>query len=68
LVILYDDDLLKCDSIKRDILKDILYQKFTQVDLAKEVLIKTKDAILLHGTRGIPIERQYDLEEIREKN
>lgn len=67
LVILSHNDLLKWDSIKRDILKDILYQKFTQVDLAKEVLIKTKDAILLHGTRGIPIERQYGLEEIREE-
>ena len=67
LVILSDDDLFKWSSIKYDILKNILYQKFTQVEIAKNVLLKTCNAILLHGTRGIPIERQYILEEIREE-
>ncbi len=67
LVMLSAEDLEKWSSIKADILKDILYQKFTQVEIAKNVLLNTGEAILLHGTRGIPIERQYSLEKIREE-
>jgi hypothetical protein len=60
-------DLEKWSEIKNDILKDILYQKFTQVEIAKNVLLNTGDIILLYGTRGIPIERRYFLEKIREE-
>ena len=46
-------------------MKDILFAKFTQVDIANKVLALTKNAELLHGSKGIPITRQYELEAVR---
>jgi hypothetical protein len=45
----------------------ILLAKFTQIPIAKQVLLLTQTAILLHGTKGIPITRQYELENVRNK-
>lgn len=67
LVILNDDDIKKWDGIKHKIMEEILLCKFTQVPIAKQVLLLTHNAILLHGTKGIPITRQYDLENVRNK-
>jgi len=66
LVILNNANIQKWNEIKHTIMKEILICKFTQNDALKNVLLLTKNAILLHGTRGIPISRQYDLEDIRE--
>ena len=46
-------------------MKEILVCKFTQNNELGNVLLLTKKAILLHGAKGIPISRQYDLEEVR---
>jgi predicted NAD-dependent protein-ADP-ribosyltransferase YbiA (DUF1768 family) len=67
LVILTSEDLQKWDDIKYKIMEDILLAKFTQVPIAKQVLLLTQTAILLHGTRGTPIARQYELENVRNK-
>ena len=47
-------------------MEDILFAKFSQVELANRVLLATNNAILLHGTRGIPVQRQVELERVRE--
>lgn len=65
LVILKSDDLIKWNEIKYKILYEILLAKFTQIPIAKQVLLLTHNAILLHGTRGIPISQQFQLEEVR---
>lgn len=67
LVILSSKDLIKWNNQKHKILYEILWAKFTQIPIAKKVLLLTHDAILLHGTRGIPISRQLELEEVRNK-
>lgn len=65
LVILDDKNIKIWDGIKHNIMKEILLCKFTQNIELKNVLLLTKHAILLHGAKGIPISRQYDLEEVR---
>lgn len=65
LVMLSEKTLKEWNDIKHNIMKDILMAKFSQVPLAKKVLLLTKDAKLLHGTRGIPITRQMELEYVR---
>ena len=65
LVILDDKNIKIWDGIKHNIMKEILLCKFTQNIELKNVLLLTKNAILLHGAKGIPISRQYDLEEVR---
>jgi predicted NAD-dependent protein-ADP-ribosyltransferase YbiA (DUF1768 family) len=67
LVVLNNDDLEKWNNIKHKVMEEIYLAKFTQIPIAKKVLLLTKNAILLHGTRGIPITRQYDLENVRNK-
>ena len=67
LVILNNEDLEKWNNIKHKVMEDILLAKFTQIPIAKQVLLLTQTAILLHGTKGIPITRQYDLENVRNK-
>ena len=57
----------KMYNIKDKIMDDILLAKFTQIPIAKQVLLLTHDAILLHGTRGIPISRQFNIEKVRNK-
>ena len=54
LVILTSDDLQRWDDIKHKVMEDILFAKFTQVPIGKQVLVLTQNAILLHGTKGIP--------------
>lgn len=44
-----------------------LYSKFSKDGLPKTVLLETKDSELYHGTRGVPITRQYILERVRIK-
>lgn len=65
LVILNDENIQKWNEIKHTIMKEILICKFTQNNELRSVLLLTKNAILLHGAKGIPISRQYDLEEVR---
>jgi ribA/ribD-fused uncharacterized protein len=67
LVILTSEDLQRWDDIKHKVMEDILLAKFTQVPIVKQVLLLTQNAILLHGTKGIPITRQYELENVRNK-
>jgi ribA/ribD-fused uncharacterized protein len=65
LVILDDERIKIWNEIKHNIMKEILICKFTQNKELGNVLLLTKKAILLHGAKGIPISRQYDLEEVR---
>jgi ribA/ribD-fused uncharacterized protein len=65
LVILDDERIKIWNKIKHNIMKEILICKFTQNKELGNVLLLTKKAILLHGAKGIPISRQYDLEEVR---
>jgi len=65
LVILDDENIKIWNGIKHNIMKEILLCKFTQNIELGNVLLLTKHAILLHGAKGIPISRQYDLEEVR---
>ena len=65
LVILDDESIKIWNKIKHNIMKEILICKFTQNNELCNVLLLTKKAILLHGAKGIPISRQYDLEEVR---
>jgi len=54
------------NSIKHDVLQEILRAKFDSDDEAAQVLRLTGDAELWHGARGIPAARQLDLEAIRD--
>ena len=65
LVILDYESMKIWNEIKHNIMKEILICKFTQNNELSNVLLLTKKAILLHGAKGIPISRQYDLEEVR---
>jgi len=65
IVILKSEDLIEWNKKKYQILYEILLAKFTQIPIAKQVLLLTHNAILLHGTRGIPISQQFQLEEVR---
>lgn len=65
LVILDDERIKIWDEIKHNVMKEILICKFTQNNELCNVLLLTKKAILLHGAKGIPISRQYYLEEVR---
>lgn len=67
IVILENEELNKWDNTKDNIMYDILLEKFTQIPIAKKVLLLTHDAILLHGARGVPISRQFNLEKVRNK-
>ena len=67
LVILNNEDLEKWNNIKHKVMEDILLAKFIQIPIAKQVLLLTKNAILLHGSKGMPITRQHELENVRNK-
>jgi ribA/ribD-fused uncharacterized protein len=67
IIVLTSKELNKWNDMKDKIMYDILLAKFTQIPIAKQVLLLTHDAILLHGTRMIPISRQYNLEKIRDE-
>jgi hypothetical protein len=67
LVMLDGETIRNWDNIKSEIMQDILYAKFSQVALAKKVLLATNQSILLHGTRGVPPQRQIELEQVRER-
>jgi predicted NAD-dependent protein-ADP-ribosyltransferase YbiA (DUF1768 family) len=66
LIILNHRQLCQWNEIKSKILEEILYAKFSQVELAHQVLTLTRNAVLLHSTRG-PAIRQIELERVREK-
>jgi hypothetical protein len=53
--------------IKDKIMYDILLAKFTQIPIAKQVLLLTKNATLWHGSNGMPLTRQHELENVRNK-
>ena len=65
IVILTTKELEQWNKIKDQVMNDILLAKFTQIPIAKQVLLLTHNSILLHGTRGIPINRQLNLEKVR---
>lgn len=65
LVVLSHSQLIQWDTKKGDVLRGILRSKFSQVILARTVLLATKCAQLWHGARGIPNARQFELEEVR---
>jgi predicted NAD-dependent protein-ADP-ribosyltransferase YbiA (DUF1768 family) len=65
LIILKPEELIIWNNIKNQIMYKILLAKFTQIPIAKQVLLLTHDAILLHGAKGIPICRQIELEKVR---
>jgi predicted NAD-dependent protein-ADP-ribosyltransferase YbiA (DUF1768 family) len=66
IAILSPEQVMYWDDIKQDIMEDILLAKFTQIPIAKQALLLTRDAALLHGTKYIPVCRQCDLEKIRD--
>jgi ribA/ribD-fused uncharacterized protein len=66
LVILGHEKLAEWNSIKSSVMEDILYAKFSQVNLARRVLLSTKHAVLLHGVRG-PAQQQFELERVRSR-
>ena len=65
-VTLNEEDTLKWNEIKNTVLHTLLLAKFTQVIIARHVIISTRQAALLHrSTRGGSIQRQFILEKIR---
>jgi predicted NAD-dependent protein-ADP-ribosyltransferase YbiA (DUF1768 family) len=64
LIELSKNDLMTWNERKHKIMEEILFEKFTQVPLANQVLRLTRNAVLLHSTRGPPI-RQVELETVR---
>jgi len=67
MVFLGPKELKKWDSIKSDVMEDILYAKFTQVPLAAKVLMETGDAELWHSPGRAKAERQFELERVRDR-
>jgi len=67
MVFLGPKELKKWDSIKSDVMEDILYAKYTQVPLAARVLLATGDAELWHSPGRAKAERQYELERVRDR-
>ena len=65
LIILNKKQLITWNKIKHKIMYDILLEKFTQVPIAKQVLLLTRDAKLMHGARGISKSEQIELEAVR---
>jgi len=65
LLILNEEQIAKWNEIKNTIMKEILLAKFTQVPIAKHVLLSTNEAKLLHKTRGTPMIREHNLEYVR---
>jgi predicted NAD-dependent protein-ADP-ribosyltransferase YbiA (DUF1768 family) len=65
LIVLTLDQLNTWENIKSKIMEEILLAKFTQVEIAMRVLLLTQDAELYHGTRGTPVLRQFELENVR---
>lgn len=65
LVVLDEKELTLWNKRKHKLLYKILLAKFTQVPIAKQVLLLTRDATLLHGARGIPMSEQFELEAVR---
>ena len=57
------EDWLK---IRDKVMKEILEAKFSQVDLAKTILLATNDAELWHSPGRTKAERQNILEEVRQ--
>jgi predicted NAD-dependent protein-ADP-ribosyltransferase YbiA (DUF1768 family) len=66
LVLLNSEKLQEWNRMKSGLMEDILYAKFSQIDLPRKVLLATGNAVLLHGARG-PVERQIELEKVRER-
>lgn len=64
-VILPRDKLLEWNSIKSEIMKKILLAKFTQVDLARRVLLATGSAELWHNPPRAKVVRFMELEAVR---
>ena len=65
IVVLSEEALNTWNKTKDKIMYEILLAKFTQIPIANKVLILTLNAELHHGTRGIPIERQLNMEKVR---
>ena len=67
LVILNKEQIKKWDEIKYEIMLNIWRAKYSQCDIAKEVLMATNNAELWHGMpRSKPI-RQTNLELVRKE-
>ncbi|NBP59365.1 NADAR family protein [bacterium] len=66
LIVLNDFQLREWNKIKSRVMEDILYAKFSQVEFARRVLLATRNAVLLHSTRG-PAIRQVELERVRDR-
>lgn len=66
LILLDNHQISEWGRVMPSVLEEILYAKFHQVPLARQVLIATRDAELWHGSRGVPKARQFELERVRE--
>jgi ribA/ribD-fused uncharacterized protein len=67
-LVLLDKDKLKIwDEIRDKIMEEIMYQKFTQISIAKKVLLATEDAELWHATAREKPSRQIPLENVRNR-
>ncbi len=67
LILLSLNQLKKWFEIRSKTMEDILYAKFSQVSLATKVLYQTNDAELWHSPGRTKPERQFELENVREK-
>jgi predicted NAD-dependent protein-ADP-ribosyltransferase YbiA (DUF1768 family) len=65
MVILSRDQIREWET--SDEIEEILYAKFSQVPLAREVLLATHDAQLWHGAPRTPKKRQTSLENVRRR-
>ena len=65
MVFLNDEQIKKWDKIKFDIMEQIMLQKFTQIDVAANVLKLTRDAEMWHGTPRVKATRMINLENVR---
>lgn len=67
IVLLNDSQLSEWEDIKRSVMYDALYAKFSQNEDMKCILLCTADAELWHGTPRHKPSRQYSLELVREQ-
>lgn len=67
-IVVLDKEMIdKWDKIKWEIMDEIVEARFRQDEVGADVLLKTKDAILLHGVPRSKPMRMYSHEKVRKK-
>lgn len=67
LVFLNPEQLKEWNKIKSQVMEDAMYAKFTQIPLVAKFLMATQEAELWHSPGREPKQRQYELENVRDK-